>query len=270
MIIPEELFKQIKSRKVILFAGAGLPMNLGLPSWGGLIAEMSKDLGYESEIFNLFGDFLELAEFYKLERGNIGSLRSWMDVNWHSPEIKIENSSIYKLVVDLDFPIIYTTNYDRWLERAFDHYEKKYTKIAQVEDIVRIEERVTQIIKLHGDLHNDNSIVLTESSYFERLNFESSLDIKLRSDILGKTILFIGYSLNDINIRYLIYKLNKLWEGSKETSVRPQSYMFLTKPNPVKEKILKSRSIIPIVSDIDDPNKGLEVFLEELLSGRKG
>ena len=51
---------------------------------------------------------------------------------------------------------------------------------------------VTRILKLHGDLDNENSLVLTETSYFERLPFESPVDIKLRSDTLGKSILFIG------------------------------------------------------------------------------
>ena len=46
-----------------------------------------------------------------------------------------------------------------------------------------------------NDFSDDSSIVLTESSYFERLEFNSPLDIKLRSDMLGKTILYIGYSL---------------------------------------------------------------------------
>ena len=32
------------------------------------------------------------------------------------------------------------------------------------------------------------TIVLDESSYFERLEFETPLDIKLRSDVLGKSV----------------------------------------------------------------------------------
>lgn len=42
----------------------------------------------------------------------------------------------------------------------------------------------------------------------------SPLDIKLRADALGKSILFIGYSLTDINIRYLLYKLHIQWAES--------------------------------------------------------
>ncbi len=51
----------------------------------------------------------------------------------------------------------------------------------------------------------DASIVLGESSYFRRLDLESPLDIKLRADLPGRTVMFIGYSLADVNIRYLFY-----------------------------------------------------------------
>jgi hypothetical protein len=188
-----------------------------------------------------------------------------MDTTWHNSEVDISQSSIHKAVVELNFPIIYTTNYDSWLEKAFKHHNSKYIKIANVADIARAEEGIPQIIKLHGDFDNDDSIVLTESSYFERMSLESPLDIKLRSDVLGKTILFLGYSLSDVNIRYLLYKLQKQWQATEFEKARPKSYIYLTKPNMVQEKILHSRGIEPIVSEIDDPKEGLSNFLSKLL-----
>lgn len=79
---------------------------------------------------------------------------------------------------------------------------KSIQKISSVSDIAKIDNNKTQIIKFHGDFDDDSSIVLDETSYFQRLEFETPLDIKFRSDVLGKSVLFIGYSLSDINIRY--------------------------------------------------------------------
>ena len=107
-----------------------------------------------------------------------------------------------------------------------------------------------QIIKFHGDFDDDESIVLTESSYFDRLSLDSPLDIKLRADALGRTILFVGYSLSDINMRLLFYKLHLLWKSSPHAAARPKSYIFLTRPNPVQETILRNRGIEPIVIPI--------------------
>lgn len=258
----DELKEAIKQKNVILFVGAGVSKNLGLPNFSELIDKVAELLDYDPEIFKSLSNYQSLLEYYKIKKKSIGELRSYMDIKWHDSTIKIETSAIHKLIVQLGFPIIYTTNYDKWLERAFDYYNKKYTKIVNVKDFIEVKDGVTQIVKFHGDFSDDDSIVLTESSYFERLEFSSPLDIKLRSDMLGNTLLFIGYSLEDVNMRFLIYKLNKIWSEYKE--YRPKSFIFLTKPNEIEETVLKERGIISLVSDNDDSGKGLLDFLSSL------
>jgi hypothetical protein len=83
-------------------------------------------------------------------------------------------------------------------------------------------------------------------------------------------ILFIGYSLSDINIRYLLYKLYRLWTDSKFARARPKSYVFLGRPNPVQEAILEKRGILPIISGVDDQGVGLAEFLEKLVLDARG
>ena len=63
-----------------------------------------------------------------------------MDQNWNVEEQKIKESSIYESIVNLNFPLIYTTNYDQCLETAFRAWDKKYKKIVGVDDLVDIEE----------------------------------------------------------------------------------------------------------------------------------
>lgn len=260
----EDLVKAIRDKQVILFVGAGVSHNLGLLSFAELIDHLAEELGYDSDIFTLFGDYLSLAEFFRIKKGSLGPLRSWLDRKWHSG-VDIGQSKIHELIVQLRCPIIYTTNYDRWLESAHEHYGVPYQKIVTVGDIPRIRADVVQIVKFHGDFDDDESIVLTESSYFDRLSFDSPLDVKLRADALGRTILFIGYSLTDINIRYLLYKIHVQWESSHWSRVRPRSYVFLSRPNPVQEEILNERGITPFVSSKDDPGEGLKEFLEQLI-----
>jgi len=260
----KELLAALKKRKVILFVGAGVSNCLGLPSWDELIRSMAKDLGFDPDIFVRLGNHMTLAEYYVV-RKKIEPLRNQMDVEWHKPSIKIADSEIHKKIVELGFPIIYTTNYDRWLERAFEYYGKPYTKIVQIDDIARIKEGVTQIIKFHGDFDDDRSLVLTESSYYDRLDFESPLDIKLRSDILGHSVLYIGYGLRDLNIRFLLFRLSRLWLKANGSKNRPTSYLFMSRPNPIEESILKRWGITPLTIDEDNPEEALDIFLTNLL-----
>ncbi len=261
----EEIKETIREHNLILFIGAGISATLGLPTWSELINQMAKELGFDERLFKQYGDSLILAEYYEEKKGRIGELRSWMDQNWNVSRDSIRESIIYKAIVDMNCPIIYTTNYDHCLETAFDIWEKEYKRIIDVDDLVGIKPTTTQIVKFHGDLISDESIVLTERSYFNRLDFESPLDIKLRSDMLGRSILFIGYSLSDINIRFLIYKLDQLWKKSNNNSKRPNSYIFLPTPNPIQETILKSRGVLPIIGQEIDKKRSTEKFLTECL-----
>lgn len=263
----EELINKIRERKVILFVGSGVSATLNLPTWSQLMDYIAESLHIHKDIFKMYGDNLSLAEYYTLVKGSIGPLRSWMDRNWNVDDEKIKNSEVFNNICKLNFPIIYTTNFDNCLERACGIFNIDFNKISKVEDICDAEISKTQIVKFHGDFEDDNSIVLTESSYFNRMNFESPLDIKLRSDILGKSVLFIGYSLSDINIRYLIYKLNMLWQTRSKQNQRPKSYIFLTVPNPVQELIWKQRQIIPIIGEETDSTLSLKKFLNNIVLG---
>lgn len=259
----DQLLDSYRQGNLILFVGAGVSMNLGLPSWSNLIDKIADELGYDPEIYKTLGDNLALAEFYRIKKTQIGSLRSWMDREWHSSKIDISKSKIHEYIATAEFPIIYTTNYDRWIEESLRHHNKEYTKIISVSDLTAIKNGKTQIVKFHGDFDNDSSIVLDETSYFERLEFETPLDIKLRSDVLGKSVLFIGYSLTDINLRYLFYKLSKLWKSNKSNGSQPKSYIFSAKPNPVQEAILEQWGISMISSEIEDQGQALEEFLRK-------
>ncbi|MEJ1170745.1 SIR2 family NAD-dependent protein deacylase [Variovorax sp. CCNWLW235] len=251
--------------KVVLFVGAGISMGLGLPPWSALIEHMARELGIDARSFGDKGGYLTLAEYFRLRHGSIGPLRSWMDREWHRGDVRVESSRIHELLAKGRFPIIYTTNYDRWLETAFEHHKVKYTKIVSVADLAKLHPGVTQIIKFHGDLEDDASIVLDESSYFARLDFESPLDIKLRADVLGRSVVFIGYSLADVNIRYLFYKLSRLWKQSVPDVAQPVSYLFSPSANEVQQAVLAQWGIEMIPLARDDPSKALIEFLEAVV-----
>lgn len=255
---------EIDTENTILFVGAGVSQNLGLPSWSALMDEVAKQLGYDPVIFKLFGGYLSLAEFFEIERGSIGPLRSWMDVNWHGKEIEVEKSEVHKAIVQAGFRKIYTTNFDRWLEKACEHWNINYRKILTVKDLTAKQRGELEIVKFHGDFEDDATLILTESSYFERLNFESPIDQMLRADVLRHPVLFVGYSLSDINVRYLFHKLSKIWNSTSALGERSPSHIFMTNPNPVEEAIFRRWGINPIVETSGDPMKGLRDFLQSI------
>ena len=245
-------------------------MVVGLPSWQELIEHMMGELGLDgdAEQGRLLGHPI-LAEYYRLRHGTIGPLRSWMDREWSVSEERVRESRIHQLIVELDFPLIYTTNYDRNLEVAYEVAEKPFAKIANARDLTFVQLDDTQIVKFHGDFDDDDSLVLTESDYFSRLNFDSPLDVKFRADAMSRTLLFIGYSMQDLNIRLLLHRIWETWSQSAYERNRPRSYVFLPRAGPAQEAVLTRWGITVVTSKIKDPEGALTEFLEHL-AGRVG
>jgi len=188
-------------------------MAVGLPSWRSLVDHLLKELDLRPDVIDGMNDgYQMLAEFYRLKQGGLGPLRSWLDRNWKVAADRVAESQLHKLIVELDFPTIYTTNYDRNLEAAFEVHNKAYAKIANAKQMADAADDVTHIVKYHGDFDDDASLVLTETDFLDRLSFDSPLDIKFRADALGRTILFIGYSMSDPNIRLLLHGIWQTWE----------------------------------------------------------
>ena len=242
-------------------------MSVGLPSWERLIHHMGRELGLESEALRTrAASYHALAEYYRIKQGSIGPLRSWMDRNWKVSEDRVRASKIHELIVRLDFPIIYTTNYDRNIEAAFEARGRDYVKVANARDIAKIREGVTQIVKFHGDFDDDESLVITETDYFNRLAFDSPLDVKFRADGMGNTLLFVGYSMSDMNIRLLLHNLWRTWKASGYERDRPKSFVFMTPRDAMQEAILAQWGITVLGGEKDDPEDALTDFLEHLSS----
>jgi hypothetical protein len=241
----ETLSKGIAERRAILFAGAGLSVALGLPSWRELIENMCAELGMEADRISGPDSYRTLAEYYRIKHGDVRSLRRWMDQNRSMSRERVPDSRIHELIVALDFPIIYTTNYDRNIEAAFEAHDKPYVKVANARDLAKVREGITQIVKFHGDFDDEESLVITETSYFDRLRFDSPLDIKFRADALGKTILFLGYSMSDMNIRLLLHWLWRTWEKSGYARHRPASFIFMAHDNDMQAEVLSNGASWP-------------------------
>lgn len=257
----DDLAAAIRDRRTMLFAGAGVSMSVGLPSWSELITHVQSELGLET--IDPRVNYHTLAEYYRLKQGSIGPLRSWMDRTWNVSRVRVAESDIHRSIVELDFPIIYTTNYDNNLEIAYETYERPYLKITNTHDLVGIDGVRTQIVKFHGDFSDDATLVIAETDYLKRLAFETPLDTKFKADALGRTLLFIGYSVSDLNIRLLLYRLWQTWRDTGRERERPGVYVFTPNPDPIQTAVLQQWGIT-VLSRAGAPQEALTEFLHEL------
>jgi SIR2-like domain len=260
----EDLARSVAERRAVLFAGAGLSIPLGVPSWEDLVQRMCQHLNIDPESVTGPDGYRALAEFYRLEHGSVDLLQRWMDQEWDALKGRVSNSLAHQLIVALGFKTIYTTNYDRNIEASFDVCGQDFAKIANAGDLARADPSQTHIIKFHGDFEDIDSLVITETDFFDRLRFESALDIKLRADALDKTVLFIGYSMSDIHIRLLLHHLWRTWQRSGYIGDRPKSYIFMTHRDRLQARVLEQWGVIALTSRDPNAEQATTHFLQVL------
>lgn len=163
--------------------------------------------------------------------------------------------------------VIYTTNFDHCIEDYYAMKGKEIQKIVKMDDMVSDKDNLPRIVKFHGDIDDESSIVLTESQYFERMNFDSFLDIMLQADLMKYQVLFLGYSLSDINIKMLLYRSHSRWKNTKVKG--RESYIFTATPNAVQRNVFEKHGIVTICNEESDKKKGTELFLRQLVEYAK-
>lgn len=256
----ETLARLIKEKKVLLFIGAGISASVGLPSWSELIGRLGKEQGYAADIFKSYGDYMMLAEYVKnIDENKLYEyIKNIFGIN-NKVRNELETSTIYEDLFKMDFPVIYTTNFDHLLEEYYSLKGCKVNSVVKIEDMENIHDNSIRIMKFHGDIDERDSIVLAESQYFERMSYESFMDVQLQADMLKYHILFLGYSLSDINVKLLLYLVRKRWNGKT-------AYIYTATPNEIQKKVFEKNNIVAFSGGHADKKTGTQIFLKKLVS----
>ena len=272
--IISDLINSLEAQKLIPFIGAGFSESCGCPSAHSLAKQLltrfrikDAELLAQDDI-----DLLRLAEYLKIIRGgDMSAVLQQIRLILNEEAVVISESQPHLILAQLGAPIVYTTNYDSLIERGYDHLAIPYQIVVRTEDIIKTAgSNLLQIVKFHGSLEQEETIVLTESDYYRRLEFVTPIDIKLRADALGKSLLFMGYSFSDFNVRYLWFKLQHMLQGVDKSQV-PPSYILVSKPDEITSTLLKNMGIIPIDLTVypgETKTSRLCSFLRSLLPDR--
>ena len=96
---------------------------------------------------------------------------------------------------------IITTNYDSLLEFLFPQFT---SFIGQNDLLLKPIFGINEIYKIHGCISVPSSIVITQEDYSEFDNKRNYLIAKLLTIFLENPIIFLGYSISDLNIQKIL------------------------------------------------------------------
>ena len=107
-----------------------------------------------------------------------------------------------------------------------------------------------EVVKFHGDLNHPEQMVVSESQYEKRLSFTSAMDYKIKGELLGSAVLFVGYSFNDSNVAYLFRLLNEHLEALPGGGAGRRAYITVSEPSDFEIRLFQDRNIevIPLGS----------------------
>ncbi len=255
----ESLFKLIRKEEVVIWAGAGLSINAGFPSGNELKEILLNDLTKpEQENINKSLQLPALAEeYFRLKNNNRNSLIRILNQTFLNKKPK-STGCHENLAIIPHFKTIITTNYDTLIEDALSQNGQVAYSAKQ---IPYLENGKTHIFKVHGDLKEPDSIIITDSDYqnFFKLDSENGVYWTVIKERLSTNcILFLGYNLDDPNISVIFDKItDELGANRKEC--------FLVAPNLAKHKInnLSRKGIHYIDSTAEDLIKELIINLKE-------
>ena len=259
---PDDLRRLYRDGRVIPFIGAGASMAVkwsrgGVetrgPSWSELVEYACKSIGIEEpQLLRFRGTDLQILEYFGEHHGGFAPLTNWLSTELsHAADADILACPIHKAITELDrCRIFYTTNYDNFVERALIA-RGRAAHVTSSERNINHNRSIDEVVKFHGDFNDPNHMVFSESQYLGRMRFESVMDFKLRADILGRAVLFIGYSFNDPNVNYLFHLVNQLFKDLPGTYSGRRAYIVLPEPSEFERKLFHIRNIevIPVPSN---------------------
>ena len=206
--------------KLVIFVGAGVSCNVdGMPSWNTLIQNMAKAINYsrcsscrhkaekcESTCF-LKDDF-STDEFLKIPQYVFNKNQELYDrVLAESISAVTADAPLSSAILDINPAHIITTNYDQLLESSKNIFCEQYQVIVHDKDLLNAD-KGKYIIKRHGDISEPSSIVLKEQDYLDYSQKHVLIELFIKSLLTDHIVLFLGYSLNDYNIKLILSWLN--------------------------------------------------------------
>ena len=213
------LAEELEKGKLVVFVGAGVSKNSGLPEWEELIKDYADYRGIKEftskqfltipeEVFERYGSL----KYYEIaEKRFLG---------------KYVPNSIHRILKKMKLTYIITTNYDTLIED-----EIKNLQIVSKDEDLPYTNSNKMLIKMHGDFENKN-IVLKKSDYD---NYEKNFQListLVKGLFTTNTVLFIGYSYSDTNVQQI---MNWIKEILKEKTRKAFLVEFTNEDNKEEE-----------------------------------
>ncbi|HRI66886.1 MAG TPA: SIR2 family protein [Polyangium sp.] len=198
----ERLARIAANGNLVLFLGAGVSKNAGLPDWGGLLRNLAKGAGMSEAELEMLGDLGSLDQARAIElrmEANAGASPKGTRILGASIAEACNNvhgyAMTHALLAALPVREVVTTNYDTLFERASEAAGRTISVLPHDPN----SEANRWLLKMHGCVTDPENIVLTREDYMRYDIRREALAGIVQALLLTRQMLFVGFSLRDDN-----------------------------------------------------------------------
>ncbi|TQI77235.1 SIR2-like protein [Bosea sp. AK1] len=202
-----------------VFVGAGASIAAGYPSWAELLADIGDELGVKSRDTH---DLAALAQWHIGATGNATRVR-----NIIRQEIGKDHPVPQAIEILARLPVrhIWTTNYDRLIERAFAAIGRPIDTVSGAKNLsLKSTPGAARLYKMHGSVDRPDEIVISTDDYELYRQKHGAFLPLLQAHLSSMSMLFVGLSLTDPNIRHVLAMIRESFTD------QPPEHFAIIKP----------------------------------------
>jgi energy-coupling factor transporter ATP-binding protein EcfA2 len=203
---PQELIESCALGECVLFAGSGISAAAGMPAWRDFVHELLGwaldhdivDSSKHQEQLAAWenGEFNAVADNVANAFGNrIDLLQQFIH---GTSGFKAPLPASVKIIPQIPFAAVLTTNFDDLLERAYESNVEVYTPHDPDALNKAADQRKFYLLHLHGSPKKPETIIFSPASYKAMVDSNHRFSRFIDSLFFSSSILFIGASLEGI------------------------------------------------------------------------
>lgn len=257
--IPQELNEAVKDKKLVVFVGAGLSVNSGLPNWKDITTNLLKEnenyidkaSNYLDAINSGILEPLEVLDKIKGEKKKV--------FEFFESKLSEEIKSDLHIKLGLISRRFVTTNFDRLIE-----YNTRVSVITHSSDynLSKIDTKNDFVLKIHGDIQQVDNCIIFSEQYDKLYSNDMFSTFQLKKIFSSYNVLFVGFSFLDPYVTRLFDSITEL-----QSSFGPKHFFISDSASVIRNLDDKKIQNLDCINIKNYTN--LTLLIDELIASNK-
>jgi len=209
----DEFIPAVTDGDAAVFAGAGLSRAAGFVDWKGLLKDFATELHLDLDIES---DLAAVAQYHLNKEGHIRSRLNQKVAAELARQADL--SDVHESLARTPIQTYWTSNYDSLIEDALKAANRRPVVRRPCSSLTsNPRSRDCEVLKLHGDVSDPDSVVITKEDYERYARRNERLLLRLKNDLITKSFLFVGFSFTDPNLELVLSQVRELVHDNPRT-----------------------------------------------------